>query len=109
VILDADFTRDAVRLPEGDFNALEAGGRAQYAFDPRTDLLLFAQYNNEDERVDFQLRFHWIPTIGDDVYLVWSSGYTTDPAADHQFPDHEAIRQPLSGALTLKGVHRLEF
>jgi uncharacterized protein DUF5916/cellulose/xylan binding protein with CBM9 domain len=109
VIIDADFTRDAVRVPEGDFNALEAGGRAQYAFDPKTDLLLFAQYNNEDERVDFQLRFHWIPTIGDDVYLVWSSGYTTDPAADHQFPDHEAIQEPLSGALTLKAVHRLEF
>jgi hypothetical protein len=92
LILGADLTRDAVRLPEGDFNAIQTGGRAQYAFNPRTDLLLFVQHNNEDQRIDFQLRFHWIPTIGDDFYVVWTSGYTTDPAAEHQFPDGQALR-----------------
>jgi len=109
LILGADLTRDAVRLPEGDFNAIQTGGRAQYAFNPRTDLLLFVQHNNEDQRVDFQLRFHWIPKIGDDFYVVWTSGYTTDPAAEHHFPDGQALGDPLTGSFTIKAVHRLEL
>jgi hypothetical protein len=104
LILGADLTRDAVRLPEGDFNAIQTGGRAQYAFNPRTDLLLFVQHNNEDQRVDFQVRFHWIPTIGDDLYVVWTSGYTTDPAAEHHFPDSQALHDPLSGSFTIKAI-----
>jgi hypothetical protein len=67
------------------------------------------QHNNEDQRVDFQLRFHWIPTIGDDFYVVWTSGYTTDPAAEHHFPDSQVLHDPLSGSFTIKAVHRLEL
>jgi hypothetical protein len=55
------------------------------------------------------VRFHWIPTIGDDFYVVWTSGYTTDPAAEHHFPDSQALRDPLSGSFTIKAVHRLEL
>src|SRR2546422_6467782 len=28
--------------------------------------LAFVQYDNASERVDFNVRFHWIPVIGDD-------------------------------------------
>ena len=109
LILTADIGQTRVRLPTGRFTALETAGRLDYAFSPRMDLLALVQYNNEDQRVDTQFRFHWIPSIGDDVFLVWSSGYTTDPAANFRFPRWRSFSRPLSGALTLKVVHLLQF
>jgi hypothetical protein len=107
LVVAADLTRTWVNLPEGRFTALQAAGRLEYAFDTRRDLLAFLQYNNEDQRIDFQFRFHWIPTVGDDVYVVWNSGYTTDPDAPFRFPRRGALGHPLNGALAVKVVHRL--
>ena len=99
--------RSHVTLSAGKFTALQATGRIGYAFNTRTDLLAFVQYNNEAQRIDFNLRFHWIPTIGDDVYIVWNSGYTTDPTVLHRFPSPHALGHPLNGALVVKAVHRI--
>ena len=109
VILAADATRSSVHLPAGHFVAVQAGGRIEYALNTRTSVLAFVQHNNDDERVDFNLRFHWIPVIGDDVYIVWNSGYTTDPAARYRFPKADALRRPLDGALVVKAVHRVSL
>ena len=94
-------------MPGGYFAALQAAGRLEYAFDTRTAFLGFVQWNNEDQRVDFNLRFHWIPVVGDDVYVVWNSGYTTDPLARYRFPDRRAWSRPLNGACVVKAVHRI--
>ena len=64
------------------------------------------QSDNENRRVDFNLRFHWIPVIGDDFFVVWNSGYTTDPRARFRFPDSRALARPLNGAFVVKLVHR---
>ncbi len=98
--------RNAVRLPSGNFNAMEISHRLEYAFNTRADFVAFVQYNNEDQRVDASLRFHYIPTIGDDLFVVWNSGYSTDPLARSRFPALRALRQPLEGALVIKAVHR---
>jgi hypothetical protein len=45
--------------------------------------------------------------IGDDVFIVWNSGYTTDPNAQYRFPDHNVLARPLTGSLTVKYVHRI--
>jgi len=105
-ILGASMTRNAVRLRGASFAADQASGRFEYAFNPRTDLLAFVQYNNEAQRVDFNLRFHWIPVIGDDVFVVWNSGYTTDPLASRRFPNPAVLGRPLNGGLAVKVVHR---
>ncbi len=107
VILGAGFSRDRVSLSGGAFTAIQATGRIEYAFDTRTSFLAFVQYNNDGQRVDFNLRFHWIPVVGDDIYIVWNSGYTTDPSAPHQFPSPPALAHPLNGALVVKAVHRI--
>lgn len=107
LILGAGFSRSRVSLSTGNFTALQTTGRVEYALNTHTDLLGFVQYNNEAQRVDFNLRFHWIPTIGDDVYVVWNSGYTTDPAVPHQFPNPHTLTHPLNGALVIKAVHRI--
>ena len=106
-IVGATLTRTAARLPAGAFTAVETTGRIEYDFDTRTTFLAFVQYNNEDQRADFNLRFHWIPRIGDDVFLVWNSGYTTNPAATYRFPAARALARPLNGAFVLKVVHRV--
>jgi hypothetical protein len=106
LILGADVNRDAVRLPAAAFNAVQASARLEYALNTRTDVLAFAQFNNEDQRLDLNLRFHWIPTIGDDVYVVWNSGYTTDPSVPHRFPSAWTLGHPLSSGLVVKAIHR---
>jgi hypothetical protein len=106
LILGADVNRDAVRLPVGAFNAVQASARLEYAFNTRIDVLAFGQFNNEDQRLDLNVRFHWIPTIGDDVYVVWNSGYTTDPSVPHRFPSAWTLEHPLSSGLVVKAIHR---
>jgi hypothetical protein len=106
VILGATLSRSRVTLPAGRFTAALVTGRIEYAFNTRASFLGFAQYDNEDQRVDFNLRFHWIPRIGDDVFVVWNSGYTTDPTVPHRFPSFHTLGRPLNGALLVKAVHR---
>lgn len=37
---------------------------------PRSDVLGFVQFNNEERRTDFDFRYHWIPALGDDLLVV---------------------------------------
>lgn len=107
LIAGIDVARTEASLQSGHFVATQASGRLEYALSTRTDFLSFVQFNNENRRVDFNLRFHWIPQTGDDVYLVWNSGYTTDPAAPYRFPARHALSRSLNGAFVVKAVHRI--
>jgi hypothetical protein len=106
LIAGMDVTRTRATLPGGGFVAIETAGRLEYALNTRADVLAFVQYNNEDRRADFNVRLHWTPVIGDDLFLVWNSGYTTDPGARFRFPSRQAMSYPLNGALVVKAVHR---
>ena len=107
ILVSTDLTRTKAQLPAGVFTAVLSASRLEYDFNTRTSLLAFVQYDNETERIDFNVRFHWIPVSGDDVFLVWNSGYTTDPLARFRFPDAKALSRPLNGGLVVKAVHRL--
>ena len=99
-----------VSAPFGrSFTATQLTSRFEYAFTTRVDLLGFVQFQNEDRRADFNVRFHWTPTIGDDVYLVWNSGFTTDPEAPWRFPYRAALSHPLNGAFVVKATHRMAW
>jgi len=106
VILGATASQNRVTLPTGKFTATLVTGRFEFAFNTRTSFLGFLQYDNQNERMDFNLRFHWIPRIGDDVFVVWNSGYTTDASAPHQFPSWHTLGRPLNGAFVVKAEHR---
>jgi hypothetical protein len=106
MILNVDLSRTQARLASGAFIATEMAARLEYALNTRASFLAFAQFNNEDARADFNLRFHWIPKIGDDFYVVWNSGYSTDPEARYRFPSSRSLRNPLNGAIVVKAVHR---
>jgi len=107
IIVSTDLTRTKAQLPVGAFTAVLWATRLEYDFDTRTSLLAFVQHDNENERVDFNVRFHWIPVIGDDVYVVWNSGFTTFPGASYGFPSSRSLTHPLNGAVVIKAVHRL--
>ena len=106
-ILSVGYSVTSARVSSGAFTATQLNGHLEYAFNTRTSFLGFVQYENEDRRTDFNLRFHWIPKIGDDVFLVWNSGVTTDPDAPWRFPRRTAFTHPLNGAFIVKAVHRL--
>ena len=106
VILGTTYSVTSASLPAGNFTAVEAAGRLEYTFNTRTGLLGFVQFNNDSQRADFNLRLHWIPQIGDDVYAVWNSGYTTDPSVPSRFPSSRVFSHPLNGAFVVKAVHR---
>lgn len=107
VILGGSVARTDVQLPAGDFVAVQSAGRIEYAFTTSMDFLGFVQYENTLDRTDFDLRLHWTPVIGDDLYVVWNSGYTSDPLSRFRFPDSRAVARPLTAALTVKYVHRI--
>jgi hypothetical protein len=107
LILNVGSSVTAARVPAGRFTATQLTGHVEYAFSTRASFLGFAQFENEDRRADFNLRFHWIPKIGDDVFVVWNSGFTTEPDAPWRFPGARALSHPLNGALVVKAVHRL--
>jgi hypothetical protein len=107
VILSTGYSVTSARVSGGAFTATQFTGHAEYAFSTRADFLGFVQYQNEERRADFNLRFHWIPRIGDDLFVVWNSGFTTAPDAPWQFPYRQALFHPLNGALIVKSVHRL--
>ncbi|MBW8772394.1 MAG: carbohydrate binding family 9 domain-containing protein [Gemmatimonadetes bacterium] len=109
LLLGSSISRSRVTLPQGAFTAVEVAGRAEYSFSTRTTLLGFVQYNAEDARIDFNVRFHWIPVIGDDLYVVWNSGYPTDGALPHRFPSSYTLKRPLNGAVVVKATHRLSY
>src|SRR5438876_9956769 len=61
VIVSADLSRTAARLPAGGFTALLASGRIEYDFNRRTSFRGFVQCNNDAQRAGLNLRFHSIP------------------------------------------------
>jgi uncharacterized protein DUF5916/cellulose/xylan binding protein with CBM9 domain len=106
LILGATYSVTSARLAGGNFTASQVTTRLEYALSTRVNCLAFAQLQNEDRRADFNLRFHWIPVIGDDVFLVWNSGFTTEPDAPSRFPSLRSFSRPLNGAFVVKAVHR---
>jgi Domain of unknown function (DUF5916)/Carbohydrate family 9 binding domain-like len=107
VIVGTSYSVTRARFSAGEFTAVQTAGRLEYTFNTRTGFLGFVQFNNEFQRVDFNLRFHWTPETGADLYVVWNSGYTTDPSVPSRFPSRSVLSHPLNGAFILKVVHRI--
>ncbi len=50
----------------------EYGGRLILNFTSRMSANTFVQYNNESQNVNVNFRFHYIPKIGSDIYIVYN-------------------------------------
>jgi len=72
-----DWERNFIQLPDTTFITDELGGRIEYAFNPKLNTSIFAQWNNEDDYVLVNYRINWIPKIGSFFYFVINQAYDT--------------------------------
>ena len=77
VLLTLDLQRSAVELPLARFTANTARLRADYAFNPRLNATLFAQWDNQSQRASTNARVRWTVKPGSDLYVVWNSSWPT--------------------------------
>jgi Domain of unknown function (DUF5916) len=75
VNLNTSYNWNQVDLPEGSFTTHEIATFLNYSFTTRLNFSLFGQYNSLDEIMIYNIRLHWIPKIGSDLYFVYNIGY----------------------------------
>ncbi len=101
ILATLEFEHSAITRGDSSFAASVARIRMDYAASARLNTTLFAQYDNDNERVSLNSRIRWTRSPGSDLYVVWNSGWPSD--LDEGIP----WRRPLRGALVLKYVHYL--
>jgi hypothetical protein len=67
-----DYTRNDAHLPEGSFTTHEVVVRADYSFNSKMFLNSLIQYNNEDDRLNSNIRFRLIHRPLSDIYIVYN-------------------------------------
>jgi len=72
-----EFEQHNVRIAAGRFIARSHRLRLDVAASPRLSGTLFVQHDNASEQLRLNVRFHWIPSLGSDLYVVWNSGWPT--------------------------------
>jgi len=124
VLASVEYGRTSIRLPTADpggvddptspavderplrFAAQYARARLDVATSPRLNTTLFAQWDNESERVALNARLRWTTSPGSDAYLVWNSTWPSDlPGGLSGVP----WRRPAGGALVAKYVRYMVF
>lgn len=73
-----DWERNYIQLSQKSLLTDEIGGRIDYAFNPKLQTSLFAQWNNEDKNILLNYRINWIPKIGSFFYFVINQELSTD-------------------------------
>jgi hypothetical protein len=93
-----EFSRADVTLRGARFSANTVRLRGDYAFSPRLNSTLFAQWDNQSERASLNARVRWTVTPGSDLYVVWNSAWPS--GLDTGIP----WRRPQRGGVVVKFV-----
>lgn len=78
--ISTDYTRNYISLPNGSFTTHEISSKIIYNFSTTLSSSLYAQWNNEDNELNFNFRIHWIPSLGSEVYFVYNELFDTIPS-----------------------------
>jgi hypothetical protein len=70
--LKNDYTLNRVNMNRHFIYIHEWANYLNYAFTTKLNVSLFSQWNSLDNRIFFNLRLHWIPKVGSDVYVVFN-------------------------------------
>jgi hypothetical protein len=100
-LLVMEGVRTEVRRETAGFVATTLRLRSDWAANPRVNLTLFGQWDNQSERVSLNVRLRWIPTPGSDLFVVWNSAW---PAG---LPTGIPWSRPQRGGLVVKFVQYL--
>jgi hypothetical protein len=103
VLLTVDGSTTQADLAAGSFTARTVRLRGDYAANPRLNATLFAQYDNQSERLSVNARVRWTRRPGSDLYVVYTSGWATD------LEDGMRWRAPVRGGLVMKYVQFLRY
>ncbi len=76
--MSLDWQRNYIQLPQESFTTNEIGGRIDYAFNPKLQTSMFAQWNNENENILLNYRINWIPKVGSYFYFVINQELSTE-------------------------------
>lgn len=76
--IGVDWQRNYIQLPQKLFTTDEVGGRIDYAFNPKLQTSMFAQWNSENNNVLVNYRINWIPKIGSYFYFVINQEFNTN-------------------------------
>ena len=73
--LKTEYAFNDIKLPQGNLTTHELAEYINYAFTARLDISTFIQWNSLDDLLLGNIRLHWIPNIGSDLYAVYNRGY----------------------------------
>ena len=73
--LNANYTINYVSFSNAEVTTNEVALYLNYAFTTKLNFSLFSQYNDLEEVMLYNIRLHWIPKVGSDLYLVYNIGY----------------------------------
>ena len=99
LFLSGAVTRNIIDLPQGNFTANIFQANANILFSPNVTLYNYFQYDNASKSAGLQSRFQWIVKPGNEIILVWTSGFLK---SENTFYMDE-------GALRLKLKYNIRF
>jgi hypothetical protein len=67
-----DYELNDIELPQGSFAIHLVGLTMKYAFNSRTFVSVFLQYNNDDNQISSNIRFRLIHRPLSDLYVVYN-------------------------------------
>jgi hypothetical protein len=75
--VSASWAYNDLQVNDASLSFHEFSGRILYAFTPRLNASVFAQWNSEEDYLGYNLKIHWIPKIGSDFYFVFNQAYNS--------------------------------
>ena len=78
VTLSAEYERNDVRLPDGDFVVRIVRGRVNLQFSPDVSWSNYVQFDNASDEIGLNSRVRWILRPGRDLFLVLNQGWNYD-------------------------------
>ena len=100
--INGAYTFNILNMPDGEITTNEVAMYLNYAFTTKLNLSLFGQYNDLDQVMIYNFRFHWIPKVGSDVYFVYNIGY------EEQVKQIDFLKPQVTDA-ALKVIYRFVF
>ena len=92
---------NTIKTTSGNLFTNELAEYINYAFNPRLDIAFFIQWNSLDDFLLGNLRLHWIPKPGSDMYVVFNRQYDK--------LDRFKFYEPLNTSGVIKFVGRFTF
>jgi hypothetical protein len=91
-----------IKLPQGNFETRLMTMGIDYVFSSTLSWVNLIQYDNNSEIVGINMRLHWIPQAGRELFFVINHNL-------QDFDNYDNSFEPLSADLTLKYTHTFRF